>query len=77
MKAGYYYPDSWPNGGTELRERHFSLKPGVTIIGGFEGSETSADQSAPENFPTILSGDFNNDDIISGTGNNLSFLNYG
>ncbi len=57
MAAGTYKPTSWPNGGSEEREKHFSLKNGVTVYGGFTGTETSLDERDVEINETILSGD--------------------
>jgi hypothetical protein len=57
VAVGTYYPTSWPNGGSEEREKHFSLKNGVTVYGGFVGTETSLDERNPETNRTVLSGD--------------------
>lgn len=37
VAQGTYKPSAWPNGGTTGREKHFSLKNGVQIYGGFPG----------------------------------------
>ncbi|HMQ61394.1 MAG TPA: choice-of-anchor Q domain-containing protein [Flavilitoribacter sp.] len=58
VAQGTYYPTADNN-----REASFRLQSGVTILGGFAGYETSADQRDWENNPTVLSGDirFKND----------------
>ncbi|MDA3884570.1 MAG: right-handed parallel beta-helix repeat-containing protein [Candidatus Delongbacteria bacterium] len=59
---GIYKPNSWPNGGTEEREKHFSMKRGVKLYGGFNGSETNIDQRNISLNETILSGDLGIED---------------
>jgi predicted outer membrane repeat protein len=56
--AGIYLPSSWPNGGGAAREKHFSLRNGVTVLGGFPATGTPAlpDRNPPA-CPTVLSGD--------------------
>jgi hypothetical protein len=58
IAAGTYLPTSWPNGGSAARERHFSLRNGVTVLGGFPatGNPGLPDRN-PATFPTVLSGD--------------------
>jgi len=57
VAKGTYKPIGWPNGGAAPREKHFSLKTGVGVYGGFEGIETQRDGRDWENNMTILSGD--------------------
>jgi hypothetical protein len=64
IAAGTYKPASWPNGGTDAQEMHFSLRSGVTVCGGFPADATDGrsdcDEAAnrnPKASPTILSGD--------------------
>jgi len=57
VATGTYTPISWPNGGNEEREKHFSLKTGVAIYGGFAGTETLLSERSVTANPTILSGD--------------------
>lgn len=68
VAAGTYLPESWPTGGgakaitSNARFRHFFLRPGVSLYGGFAGTETSLAERDWKTHPTILSGDFGNDD---------------
>lgn len=56
------------------RDRTFFVKNGIKLFGGFTGNETSVTERTGAN-ETILSGDFNDNDIISGTGASLSIAN--
>lgn len=68
VTAGTYLPEAWPTGGgtraitDNARFRHFFLRPGVAVYGGFAGTETSVEQRNWRSNKTILSGDFNGDD---------------
>lgn len=57
IAQGTYYPDQ--GGGQTLNDRaaSFTLKDRVAIYGGFLGTETSNDEADPTAYPTILSGD--------------------
>ncbi len=57
MATGTYPPTTWPNGGSAEREKHFSLKNGVTVYGGFAGTEILLTQRDISVNPVILSGD--------------------
>ncbi len=46
-----------------LPEETFTLSDGVELYGGFLGTETALDQRNPEDNPTVLSGDINQDDV--------------
>jgi hypothetical protein len=63
---------------TDARTKTFYLKNGVKIYGGFVGTEGSLSErsSAIGGAGTILSGDLNSDDVVSGTGNTLTLTNY-
>ncbi len=50
----------------------FFLSRGLRLYGGFEGTETSLNDRNTELFPTILSGDLNQDDIANDFENNRS-----
>ncbi|MDQ6476867.1 right-handed parallel beta-helix repeat-containing protein [Dyadobacter sp. LHD-138] len=55
------------------RDNSFVLKNGLKIFGGFAGTETSITQRANGNLhATILTGDFNNNDNVSGSGSSLA-----
>ena len=59
------------------RDNSFLLVVGIKVYGGFAGTETTLaqrDLSITAN-STTLSGDFNNDDIITGKGQSLSITN--
>jgi len=58
VAAGLYKSDR----GTGIRQASFRLKDGVSILGGFSGTETSRYQRDPNNNETILSGDLKGDD---------------
>ncbi|MBF2054244.1 MAG: FKBP-type peptidyl-prolyl cis-trans isomerase [Candidatus Sericytochromatia bacterium] len=59
VAAGTYTPTS--PGGSRLIS--FVLTPGITVLGGFNGTETLAEERDWEANPTILSGDLNGNDI--------------
>ena len=75
VAAGTYKPTSWPNGGSSDRERHFSLKNGVAVYGGFAGTETLLAERDIAANETICSGDFNGDDVVTGSGATLAITN--
>lgn len=56
-----------PTGFGEGRSRAFHVRGDTTLLGGFIGDEVSADERDPSANPTILSGDFNQDDPTGGT----------
>jgi len=69
VAAGTYKP------GTRASD-YFSMKEGVKIYGGFPatGNPTMADRNWKTNV-TILSGDLNGDDVITGSGKTLTITN--
>jgi len=70
VKNGTYYPTS-----TTDRTISFELVRGVAIYGGFSGVESRFDERDAVSNSTILSGDLNGDDMITGTGSTLTFAN--
>ncbi|MGC4233937.1 MAG: right-handed parallel beta-helix repeat-containing protein [Niabella sp.] len=79
VAAGTYKPNRKHNAtGTVTpgdRNNAFVLKEDVQLFGGFAGNEVSLLQRDLQSNPTVLSGDFNGDDIISGTGLTLAITN--
>ena len=61
VAEGVYTPDR----GLGDRDDTFELVSGVSLFGGFAGDESSLDEREPEAHPTVLSGDFAGDDVIS------------
>ncbi|QQT25174.1 MBG domain-containing protein [Sphingobacterium spiritivorum] len=75
-----YSPEDGANFGTDkTRDNTFLLVKDVQLYGGFAGIETTLQQrdlSIAAN-QSILSGDFNNDDVVTGAGATLSFSGNG
>ncbi|ACU05989.1 MBG domain-containing protein [Pedobacter heparinus] len=70
-----YSPEDGPDFGTDKgRDNAFLLVKDVKVYGGFAGTETTLSQrdlSVTTNKST-LSGDFNDDDVVTGTGSTLN-----
>ncbi|MBX2893172.1 MAG: right-handed parallel beta-helix repeat-containing protein [Saprospiraceae bacterium] len=80
VAAGNYKPAEDPSGNAnpaDPRDKSFYLKNGVKVFGGFAGTENTLGERNIGANPTILSGDFNGDDAVSGSGGSLSFSNNG
>lgn len=91
VRKGKYYPtwyyvgavgggfpmseDSTAGIGIGARSRMFYLSSEKYIFGGFAGNETSLNQRNLKNNATILSGDFNNDDVYSGSDTTFAVAN--
>ena len=60
VAAGTYKPSVDPDGSNTTRKQTFLLKSGVAIYGGYNASTGARDVKANK---TILSGDFNGDDV--------------
>ncbi|MCP9768957.1 choice-of-anchor D domain-containing protein, partial [Lacihabitans sp. LS3-19] len=76
VAQGTYKPTTEPNGSTSnSKDFTFLLKDGVGMYGGFLGTESVLTQRNFVANVTILSGDFNGDDIVSGSGSTLTFSN--
>jgi hypothetical protein len=67
VAAGTYKPTT-----TDDRSISFSMKNNVAIYGGFAGTETSVSQRNWNTNVTILSGDLQNNDVITGSGSSLT-----
>ncbi|MCP1381972.1 right-handed parallel beta-helix repeat-containing protein [Runella salmonicolor] len=79
VAKGTYKPHRLPYGVTSGSNRNytFALKGGLKIYGGFLGTESILDYStrkAHQN-ETILSGDFADDDVVTGEGGTLAIAN--
>lgn len=79
VAKGTYKPHRLPFGVTSGTNRSytFALKGGLKIYGGFMGTESASDYSsrkARQN-ETILSGDFSDNDIVTGEGGTLAIVN--
>ena len=59
IAEGTYLPGS----GETFDTLFFTIDRPLNLYGGFDGTETSVDQADPANHASILSGDFNQDDI--------------
>jgi len=71
VAAGTYTPTLCASTAQETceqrpRNRTFTLKSGIALYGGFSGAETTRDERDWEVNETILSGDFNGDDVWDG-----------
>ncbi len=87
VAKGTYKPLYTPEDGKNFsadaqyaRDRTFLMVEYVELYGGFDGVETTpAERSIPTDGATgtILSGDFNGDDIVNGSGATLSISNNG
>jgi hypothetical protein len=75
VATGTYLPTQDPFGNTtptDPRDKTFYVKDGVGIYGGFAGTETLLTQRNITANITTLSGDFNGDDSVLGSGSTLS-----
>jgi len=62
LAQGVYYPDVGANQVDDDRDATFALSGGVSIVGGFAGTETDFDQRDVSANVTILSGDIDGND---------------
>ena len=75
VAAGTYLPTKDHTGNSSPsnnRDKTFHLGTDMKIYGGFNGTETLSSQRNAATNITILSGDFNDDDIVTGGGSTLS-----
>ncbi|NJN33116.1 MAG: T9SS type A sorting domain-containing protein [Saprospiraceae bacterium] len=80
--AGGTYKPSRDEYGTVVADnsRVFAMPNGMKIYGSFAGNESDLSQRTPSVMranPTILSGDFSNNDVVTGSGSTLALANYG
>ncbi|MCP9767172.1 hypothetical protein EGI22_04570 [Lacihabitans sp. LS3-19] len=76
VKAGTYHPTESPDGSTsDVRDKAFHLNKDLKIFGGFAGNETLLSERNWTTNATILSGDLNDTDVITGTGSTLNIAN--
>jgi predicted outer membrane repeat protein len=80
VAKGTYLPTEETDGTTDTQRKYsFMMVDGVSIYGGFAGTETAVSQRTDYSYggvnETILSGDFNGDDVITGAGSTLSISN--
>jgi len=68
VEAGTYYPDEGTGQVNNDRASTFTLKNGVRIFGGFNGTETQLSQRNISTNSTILSGDIDKNDVVSANG---------
>jgi len=79
VAAGTYKPGAYPTPCTDCtnpRSYSFQLKNGVKLYGGFSGTEFVLSQRNITANPTILSGDFNDNDVVTGSGSTLSITGF-
>jgi hypothetical protein len=68
VAAGTYKPTAAPDGSTNNRNRHFHFNKNLVLKGSYNPATDTQDFTNP----SILSGDFNDDDVITGSGETLS-----
>ena len=62
VAEGVYFPDQGSGQTPGSATSKFILPPGVTLLGGFSGTENTASEANPVAHPTVLSGDVGRDD---------------
>lgn len=62
VAQGTYYPDDGATKTENSALESFNLPSGISLHGGFTGTETNLEQRDPNAHPSILSGDFREDD---------------
>ena len=80
VATGTYKPTKDPFGNTnptDPRDKTFYIKDGIEIYGGFAGTETLLSQRNITANTTTLSGDFDDDDVVTGSGSSLTITGNG
>jgi hypothetical protein len=74
VAAGVYKPTAIAGNGNTDRDKAFVLTSGIKIYGSFAGTETSLEERDLLNQAnrSILSGDFNDNDVVTGSAETLS-----
>lgn len=70
VAAGVYKPNSYPTnciGCYSVKHYTFFVKAGVQLFGNFNGTETDISQRDFGSNTTFLSGDLNDNDVVSGS----------
>ena len=79
VKAGIYKPNRPANDPDNISENNrdnaFVLKAGVKIYGGFAGTENTLAGRNWQSNETVLSGDFNDNDVVNSSGTSLTISN--
>lgn len=79
ISQGTYYPTQSPDGSATTatsRSNAFHFTTGIVVMGGFQGTESYIEQrDLSDQHTTLLSGDYNQDDLITGSGNTLAITN--
>ncbi|MBN2002886.1 MAG: hypothetical protein JXA21_05985 [Anaerolineae bacterium] len=68
VAEGVYYPDLGAGQTEQSRTSTFTLRPGVAIYGGFDGTETDLTMRDPASHITVLSGDVDGNDVVNAYG---------
>jgi uncharacterized repeat protein (TIGR02543 family) len=71
VAAGVYYPDQGRGQTNNNRHATFILRNHLAIYGGFAGTETSLGQREWRAHPTILSGDIDQDNLLTGNSHHV------
>ncbi len=73
VAAGTYYPTSCANCSQADRDLHFNIPAGVAVYGGFTGEETTLEARDWQIHATILHGDINHDNALTGNAYNVIY----
>ena len=68
VASGTYKPTAAPDGSTNNRDKAFHFNKDLVL----KGSYNTVTETQEFTNPSILSGDFNDDDVITGSGSSLS-----